>query len=299
MYKYIYDYTIIRIDIQMNSEQRDKIIIGFISNNQGCKAQDIVDGLKDQLSRKPIFDTLDELIKKGIVQDKSKNRRDHRFFIDAYNLLVSVPKELEEFENAFFSLVGKAKQQFDNEYLSIKKSSSQTDPSSFGPILPLLSAPIHIFYDVVNVLLIRALKVWPLRVQDKDALKELFTMVFTKIADMQLRISEIYRSAYAGDMNPVFHSQILLSRLYATQKMIEYFETFDKLGQKKEIESVLDALWNIYDDYRYNAFPEPSLYKWNFNYTTDDWTKLIELQKQYPDQTFGKYVDWTLGTSKK
>jgi predicted transcriptional regulator len=69
--------------------------MNFIRDNQGCKAQDIVDGLKKNLSRAPIFDILGELVKEGAVTDEKMNRRDHRYFLNDDNLLVSIPAELD------------------------------------------------------------------------------------------------------------------------------------------------------------------------------------------------------------
>ena len=57
-----------------------KLVMDFIRENQGCNAQDIVNGLKKDLSRGPIFDTLNELIKEGAVTDEKINRRDHSTF---------------------------------------------------------------------------------------------------------------------------------------------------------------------------------------------------------------------------
>ena len=115
----------------------------------------------------------------------------------------------------------------------------------------------------------------------------------------QMKLLDIYRSSKAGDMNLVFQSPIVFNRMYATDKVIEHFEMFGKLGMQKEIECVLDSVWKIYTDYKLYAFPEPHLYNWsNFDYTKDDWRKLIALQKQYPDQTYRNYFNLIHGVNK-
>jgi hypothetical protein len=74
-------------------------------------------------------------------------------------------------------------------------------------------------------------------------------------------------------------------KLYDTRNIIEYYEIFSKFEMQKEIEPVLDSMWKINSEYKQNAYPEPMLYGWNFG-EKDDWRKLIELQKQHPDETY-------------
>jgi hypothetical protein len=55
---------------------------------------------------------------------------------------------------------------------------------------------------------------------------------------------------------------------------------------EKEIEAVLDCVWSINNDFKQLAFPEPLIYGWKFDYGTDGWKKVVELQKQNPDKTY-------------
>lgn len=116
----------------LNEEQRRIIITKFISVHQGCKAEEVVDGVRDHISRVPAFNTLRALIMDGIVKDKATNRRDHSLYVDEGNLLVSVPKELEEFGKAYITLLQKSKKKINEKdfseiasYLGIQES----DPS--------------------------------------------------------------------------------------------------------------------------------------------------------------------------
>lgn len=53
-----------------------RLVAEFIIGNQYCTAEAVVSGLKEHLSRVPIYAALKELEKQGIVRDKSTNRRD-------------------------------------------------------------------------------------------------------------------------------------------------------------------------------------------------------------------------------
>jgi hypothetical protein len=60
---------------------------------------------------------------------------------------------------------------------------------------------------------------------------------------------------------------------------------------QKEIESTLDSLWSIKKVYLQYAHPEPGIFKWNYDYEEDGWRKLLELQRQHPEQTYERYLD--------
>jgi hypothetical protein len=280
----------------MDQQERRRIIIEYITNNPGCNKQKVVKALEPRLSRVPILNIIQELEEDGIVKQviEKENRREHKLYVNTGNILVSVENELKEFEEAFFSLLGSVKEKFDALYLDVK-SQQPTDPSKrdlskMHPILNLISESFHIFYDVVDIYMIRSLMVWPKTIQDKDILKKLYSTIFTKIADMQLHMSEILRTTMAGDFHPII--QLFISgKMYATKKLMDHFEAFKNCNMEKELEPVLYSTWKISGEYKQMAYPEPSLFKWAFNYDTDDWKKLIDLQRRHPDQTYRNLVN--------
>jgi hypothetical protein len=279
----------------MDEQQRRQIVLDSISENQGFPTEWIFQSVENHMSRGTFFRILTGLKKDQLVtvQKDRPNSRDNKLYVDSNNLLILIPRELEEFEGAFFILLENAKKKFDQQYLSIKYDSlmisSRHDPPDYTPILPLMRKPLFMFHEMVNVIVLRAMALWPLKIQNKEILAKLFTIVFTKIASMRSRISEIYRFTLAGDMDLMLQDTIL-DRLYATETMIENMETFSRFGLQTEIERVSDSLWNIYRDYKRHSFPEPYLYGWNFNYENDDWRKLMNIQKKFPDQTYRNYI---------
>ena len=84
----------------------------------------------------------------------------------------------------------------------------------------------------------------------------------------------------------------MLSRyLYSTDKWLQYYEIYSKHSMQKEIESIFDSLWNIKRDYRQEAYPEPNIYRWEYDYKNDGWKKLLEIQLQNPEQTYESYLN--------
>jgi hypothetical protein len=272
----------------LNEENRRKIIVDLISEHQGCNAEYVKNGVKDYIGSVKVFRILKDLKEENIVIGKKSkpNSREIQLYINNDNLLVSVPRELEEFEKAFFTLLEKAKSEYERRYFSIV---SRTYPyidsqSEFIMIMPLIIQPLQIFHEMVNVYTAYSILLWPKKIQDKDTLRELYTVVFTKIANMQVRTVEILRSLYPSEVaqvNIIILNARFLDNVYARKNIVEHHETFIKFGMQKEIESVLDTMSKINPKYKKNAYYEPVIYGWDFG-EGDDWRRLMKLL-QHPD----------------
>lgn len=97
----------------ITEDDRQKIIIDFIRSKPYCKAEDVVQGVKNDISRVTVFKTLHKLIENGAVRrylenNQKRNAREHRLFVDEGNPLVSVRLELENFESAYFDFFHRA-----------------------------------------------------------------------------------------------------------------------------------------------------------------------------------------------
>jgi hypothetical protein len=183
--------------------------------------------------------------------------------------VVTVSNELKEFEEAFFSLLIKVKEKFEALYLEIwtqySSDPSKRDLLKIHPIINLISESFHIFYEVVDIYMIRSMMIWPKKIQDRDILRKLYSIIFTKIADIQLRMSDLLSTTAAGNFNHIIQLSIS-SKIYSTKKMMEHFDSFRNCNMEKEIEQVLNSTWKISNEYKSVAYPEPNLFKWDFNY---------------------------------
>ncbi len=208
------------------------------------------------------------------------------------SILVSVTKELEEFDKKNFLLLKKITLKFDELYMvskpKIELGLQNVDLTAFQPLLDALSQMVDIFYEFVDVCMLRCILKWPETVKKEDIIKRLYSILFSKINDIQFRMSEILRSTKAGN----FYQIALLSvyqRIYGTTNFQRHLEKF-KLAGIKEIDQVLDSLWDIHKDFRQLSFPEPKIYNWDFDYEKDDWKKLLDIQSKYPEQTYQNLV---------
>jgi hypothetical protein len=80
---------------------RREIVFDFIKDNLGCKAEDIVEGLKKYLSRMTVYDILTELEKEDIIVNQKPNRRDNSYYPNKENQFVILKEEIREFRNSF------------------------------------------------------------------------------------------------------------------------------------------------------------------------------------------------------
>jgi hypothetical protein len=271
----------------MNKQFRCSMIIKYISVYPGCNAEKAFKGVEDWMARGTFFNLLKELKEEGVIYEGQKDKpksRNTKLFVNGQNLLVTVPKDLEHFENTFFVL--------------LKKALDSLETHSSSPVsYDLISKPLFLFYEMVNVYHLLALISWPMAVLEKDTLQKLYIAVFTKLGEMQIRIYDMLRASRFVNANLALQSSILRRYLYSTDKWSQCYDVFSKLGMQKEIESTLDSLWDIKKIYRQYAHPEPGIFGWAYDYDEDGWRKLLELQRQHPEQTYEVHLDRSSDTS--
>jgi hypothetical protein len=281
----------------MNPAQRRKLITDYISANPGSNQEGIVRHLEGKSARQTVLKDVDQLLEDEIIyyETQKENSRDYNFYVKDDNILVSLSKELDEFDKNYFSVLMKIKAKFDELYLKRKKhhvigeTSHPQNLVAFQPLLNVLSQSVETFYEVVDVYLLRCILKWPQTVKKEDIIKKLYSILFSKISDMQFRMSEILSSMKAGDFYRVTQLSVY-RRIYATPNFQRHFDEF-KAARINEIEPLLDSIWKIYRDFRQISFPEPALYKWDFNYEKNDWKKLLDIQRKHPEQTYRNLVN--------
>jgi hypothetical protein len=228
--------------------------MNFIRDNQACKAQDIVDGIKKNLSRVPVFDTLRDLVKEGTVTDEKINRREHRYFLNDDNLLVSIPRELDQFKDYFFRLIDEVNRRFDTKIKEHDKKYPEhlreDDPDDlewkilgFGIKRSRLSYSLVALYQhVVGMYVLGSLFIWPKKIRNNEAINKLYTEVFNRLQEIQKKLtSELF------DSSNEFLDELVVERLFELKadELDVIARNFYRIGVDKQIEPVLDSLWEI------------------------------------------------------
>jgi major intrinsic protein len=194
------------------------------------------------------------------------------------------------FEQLFFDLFLKVRQEIDE---AIVLYYSSTPPKKeiklrYRKAIRLLNELLDIFYEMMNVYTNYSPIRWSKAIQNKDKLEKLFSAVFSKIAKMRIRLSDAIASFRSHDFTSLA-DQYIPRNIYASEKLINQISTFSDSYVGKDSEPLLDCLWKIYDPSYEYAFPEPSLYQWDFKYS-EGYKKFIEIQNEHPDQTYSNFI---------
>lgn len=90
---------------------------------------------------------------------------------------------------------------------------------------------------------------------------------------------------YFGDMYMSF-------KLQGTKYLKLFTQFSKKFGIEKEIDPVLDDIWNMNKEVQLYAYPEPRLFFLKgFKYGKDDWRKLLEIVDKHGGQTIDNIRD--------
>ena len=232
-----------------------KLVMNFIRDNQGCKAQDIVDGIKKYLSRAPIFDTLRELVNEGAVTDEKINRREHRYFLNDDNLLVSIPAELDQFKDYFFKLIDEVNQRFDTnikehdkKYPELLRENNVDDLEwkmldSVKKKSRLSYSLLGLYQHLVGMYILRSLAIWPKKIRNKEILNKLYTEVFNRLQEIQLKLtSKLFAPSDEFGLYDVAVESLFVLKPFDLDTI---GMNFYRIGVDKQIELVLDSLWEI------------------------------------------------------
>jgi hypothetical protein len=240
----------------MEEKERREIIIKFVSQNQGCNFGQIAEGVKDKISRVPAYDTVSDLEDDGIVKDKKKNRRDHRFFVDTNNPVIVTSREVDEFESAYISLLKKVKEHINSRYhdamarhYSNPNDRSIAEIDEFFYATDLISRSIHIFSEVLSTYMLRSTILWSHLIEDKDFRNKLNSTVSAGFSDIRIRMNEILGSMKIPkgqvSLDDLFHDPMLDT---GTNLRDSFEKKFNDPGMKKESEKVLTFICKFIGD---------------------------------------------------
>jgi hypothetical protein len=254
-------------------------VMNYIAANPNATKQDVVDHLKGVMARVPVFNTIDSLVRYGIIEDNpdSKNRQVHRLSLNNDSIFFSVLQELAQFEESFRNLVRKIKQKGEEIYAS--KPDHPKDE-----YFEVMTQAHLVFDDMLRSYMIRYVEEWPKKFHNRrDVSNKLLGIVLSRASKIREHLPEITveNMKYLRDV-------LLIWKLQGTEHLQSFVTESKKFGLTQEMEPVLDSLWEINKEIQGYAYPEPRLFSWDFQYYKDDWRKLLELTKKHPDQTLSK-----------
>jgi predicted transcriptional regulator len=298
---FIYTYILVYIypDDSLIDDDEYRDLIEFISRNQGCTAEQLVEGLKDKISRVPVYERLKVLLKEGLVKDESTNRRDYRLYVDRNNPSISIPQQLEDIEKRFKNLLNKSEPHWTQFEKTMDKALDMiVYDSNVDLFLELIkthgsrsySAPTMILQIISDSIIVHSTTIWISKFHDKDALNKLFANVYIKLASLTSHYLSYLSNIQSGHLERIQFGGAAANRaLSPIQLMYVSRSLYKEIGIQEEVEALFDSLWIFNKDVRKLLFPEIELYKWGFRCEVDDWRNLLEIYKNNPDQTAHNY----------
>jgi predicted transcriptional regulator len=223
--------SVLEIDLgdSFGLSERDKVILDFIHKHPGLSKQKLVEALDGIYSRGPIFKSLKNLEKYGMItihKDKP-NSPIHYLYPNEKNIILNELSKLEEFENAFIQLLNRVKEENVKCFLKFIEDSKPIEMKFNGIIGDIDAKKLRSDKEIANevknvltidfkeilqplmqrrllfVLLVRFFKefiqtystrfiyIWVNEIKDQKILKQLILMVFHKISEIQFKMSNI------------------------------------------------------------------------------------------------------------
>lgn len=187
--------------VDMN-RAREEAIIDFIRYNQGCSATNVYnESAKSLMSYQTFYNILFRLKQQEVIQVEKKNNREHSLSLNENNLLVKASKELDEFEQAIFSL-------FDKVLIELKKSpqsitrhqkrlaelGGQEGISIKGVFVvsheELFFSTLYLFQLMMSNYILKLSVSWIGTVSDKAFLARVQNIVLNRIAEQYVKLNK-------------------------------------------------------------------------------------------------------------
>ena len=172
--------------------QRDEII-NFLVNNPGCSKGDLVRGVKNIVSKRPLEKILQELKRDDLVKiEKEKpNSRAYKLFLCSENILIVLDNQIRDFNEEFKKLLQKVEAVIPELNL-LPFTNKENKDKNFIMILFYEQLPLFILKYLMQCFLLKSIAVWPKIVQKKEIISKLNSLVFTEISKTVSDYSNFY-----------------------------------------------------------------------------------------------------------
>ena len=201
---------------------------------------------------------------------------------------------METFEKAYVPLLAKVIEKFDKAHSDQLYATTKNDKEKYAvqlqPIKKALVELLDIFHEMMIAYVLRSMILWPKKIQNRNIRNKAYSMLFSKIANIRILIAQGFEDSYSKILLENFEN-ITMSRMYMTRSLLKHIEIFKGLNMEKESEELMDSIWNIHKECIDDAFPEPLIYGWEFDYENDGWKRLTQLQMQHPEQTYDNFTE--------
>ena len=245
---------------ELNNKEME--IIKFVSNNPGCNKEYVVKNMR--FSRPITLKHIGNLVLSGkIVSEKDiNNARKHLLFINRKNLFSEIISNLQLFEKAYFDLIDKIElKNFDiipNEVTANRRD-------LYTDVIEALFTPFKILMHIFQFILLfnhkNNIKKYSsfTKFIIYDSFEQISNKLFISSIIKKVHKEEIYFN-YFGSINNIL---LTLDEMLKVMRLCEL---------DKEIEKVMDNLWNI--SFPYLPYMDPFFSRFS-DKELQDWKKIM------------------------
>jgi hypothetical protein len=311
--------------IILDYKTRRQEIINFIRNRPGCTRADINN--KGQIQIRTGYVTVSriikELIKENVIVEKNLNgnKRNKCLYINEKHHLITIPKDLEKFEQSFIQFLNKLKEQnfptiqvlnvtlyswlrrYNNVVDKKSNENCENDEKTtldylrnfgFNPdihcdleelsiqISPFIRA-LDLFFEFIRLYTSQSIPKFMLEINDKKVCSQLLAIVFDKIASMTIHVKEMLTPI----LQIVFEKIGTLPSSNVSINLDELPLFYEHFGLRAEVESILNHITRIKISPTQPKFHLP-LDEWNLNPLEVDNDVLEEYYN--PDDYYNKQL---------
>ena len=265
--------------------QRDEII-NFLVNNPGCSKGDLVRGVKNIVSKRPLEKILQELKRDDLVKiEKEKtNSRAYKLFVCSENILIVLNNQIRDFNQEFKKFLQKVEAVIPELNL-LPFTNKENRDKNFIMILFYEQLPLFILKYLMQCFLLKSIAVWPKIIQKEEIISQLNSLVFTEISKTISDYSNFYNTKLSkSNIHNENYNPNISDELTKLENNILNFAFFllicKKKGIAKEFENIVDKIWLINSDVQIYLHPEAVRYNLSYEYGKDDWRKYLKLYRQ-------------------
>ena len=265
--------------------QRDEII-NFLMKNPGCSKGDLVRGVNNIVSKRPLEKILQELKRDDLlkIEKEKTNSRAYKLFLCSENILIVLNNQIRDFNQEFKKLLQKVEAVIPEVNL-LPFTNKENRDKNFIKILFYEQLPLFILKYLMQCFLLKSIAVWPKIIQKKEIISQLNSLVFTEISNTVSDYSNFYNIKLSkSNIHNENYNPNISEELTKLENNILYFAFFllicKKKGIAKEFENIVDKIWLINSDIQIYLHPEAIRYNLSYEYGKDDWRKFLKLYRQ-------------------
>jgi hypothetical protein len=236
-------------------DENEKMVFRCIEEKEGQSHQNIVDVLKElppekSLSRKPVFNAIKSLIKRGMVvsEPDGTNSRIHRLYVNRGNLIIQVENEIKDFKRSYLKLIKRADEEYGKK-LDLTEYQLKKSKRPDLDIPELYSAGVangltDIFRQLIITYSLNAVFKWSREIKDLDSLNRLYLTVFQNLNEIYSQLVKYVPFDIQDEHKRIEYLQESLKYTFEDAKMyVKMIPEFDEYNIGSEFDSVMSNLF--------------------------------------------------------